>query len=329
MIIVTRILAGIGLGFAVIVTAVSAADQPDWLEGPLNKPLNEIRLGITVLYPASNAYQARYAETAVSYSQELGVEATVMDPQGDPSKQFSQIQDLVSQQVDAIVVWPTSEVAVVPAIRQAYNAGIPVIISNSHIAESARQFTAGFTGPDDCGQARKAGEQMVEALDGAGDIVMVLGTPGYATAIIRERCFMEVIEQHPEIKVLEKQPANWNREKAQSVMEAFLTKYGEQIDGVYAQDDGMGLGVLNAIRAEGYEKGAIKLVTANMFREGYTAIQEGWEYGSVSQSPIEDAKLAIQTAIRVVEGEEVPRIQFIPTPKVNASNIDEFEQPTW
>lgn len=311
-----------------VLTTASAA-KPEWIKGELRKSLGEVRIGITVLHPSSNSYQAQYAETAVAYSKEIGIDATVSDPQGDPSKQFAQIQNFISQRMDAIVVWPTNAKAVVPAIRKAESAGIPVIISNSRIEKDARQYTVAWTGPDDCGQARKAGEQLVKALDGEGRIVMVLGTPGYATAMIRERCFVEVIEEHPGIEVLAKQPANWNREKAQSVMENFLTKFGDSIDGVYAQDDGMGLGVLNAIRAAGYEKGDIKMTTANMFGEGYDAIKAGWHTGSVSQSPIEDAKLAIETAVRVVQGEEVPRVQYIPTPKVNASNLDEFDRPTW
>lgn len=311
------------------VAGASAADKPEWIEGELQKPLEEVRIGITVLHPSSNSYQAQYADTAVEYAKEIGIQATVSDPQGDPSKQFAQIQNFISQRMDAIVVWPTSAKAVVPAIRQAEKAGIPVIISNSKIEEGAEKYTVGWTGPDDCGQARKAAEQLVNALDEQGQIVMVLGTPGYATAMIRERCFVEVVDQYPGIEILEGQPANWNREKAQSVMENFLTKYGKEIDGVYAQDDGMGLGVLNAIRAAGYDKGDIKMTTANMFGAGYDAIKAGWHTGSVSQSPIEDAKLAIQTAVRVVQGEDVPDVQYIPTPKVNASNIDEFERPTW
>ncbi|MDA3919909.1 MAG: sugar ABC transporter substrate-binding protein [Salinisphaera sp.] len=322
-----RVIAVVALaGFAL---SAAAADQPDWLKGPLKKPLDQIRLGITVLYPESNSYQARYADTAAEYTKQLGVKATIMDPQGDPSKQFSQIQNLIAEHVDAMVVWPTSAVAVTPAIRRAHAAGIPVIISNSHIEKSARKYTVAFTGPDDCGQARKAAEMLVKALNDKGQIVLVLGTPGYATAMIRESCFLDVIKKHPEIKVLDKQPADWNRGKAQSVMEAYLTKYGKKIDGVYAEDDGMGLGVLNAIQGAGIKKGRIKLVTANMFRQGYTAIKNGWETGSVWQSPSDDAKLAIQTAIRVAEGKPVPKVQHIPTPKVDAETIKNFSQPTW
>lgn len=307
----------------------SAAEQPDWLKGPLKKPLDQIRLGITVLNPASNSYQARYAETARAYTKQLGVKATIMDPQGDPSKQFSQIQNLIAEHVDAMVVWPTSAVAVTPAIRRAHAADIPIIISNSHIEKSARKYTVAFTGPDDCGQAHKAAQMLAKALESKGEIVLVLGTPGYATAMIRESCFLDVIKKHPDIKVLDKQPADWNRGKAQSVMEAYLTKYGKKIDGVYAEDDGMGLGVLNAIQGAGVRKGRIKLVTANMFRQGYTAIKDGWETGSVWQSPSDDAKLAIQTAILVAEGQSVPKVQHIPTPKINLETIKNFSKPTW
>jgi ribose transport system substrate-binding protein len=316
-------LAGAGAGMA------ATPGQPDWLKGDLKKPLSEVRIGITVLNPSSNSYQAQYASTATEYAKELGIQASIVDPQGDPSKQFSQIQNFVAQKMDAIVVWPTSAVAEVPAIRQAYIAKIPVIVSNSQIEEDARKYTVAWTGPDDCAQAKKAAKLLSGSMGGKGNIVMILGTPGYATAMLRETCFLDEMKSSPGIKVLDKQPANWSREKAQSVMENFLTKYGHSINGVYAQDDGMGLGALNAIRAAGYKKGDIKLTTANMFGEGYDAIKDGWHTGSVNQSPVEDAKLAIQTAVKVAEGQSVPPVQRIPTPTVDAQNVTTFTRPTW
>jgi len=305
------------------------AQQPDWLQAPLSKPLSEVRIGITVLHPSSNAYQAQYAATAEEYAKELGIQATIVDPQGDPSRQFSQIQNLVAQRMDALIVWPTSAVAVIPAIRQAWMAKIPVVISNSQIEEDARRFTVAWTGPDDCGQAQKAAELLGEALGGKGNIVMIMGTPGYSVAMTRDACFMETIKAWPDIVLLEKQPANWNRERAQAVMENFLTKYGKTIHGVYAHDDGMGLGALNAIRAAGYQAGDIKMTTANLFGEGYDAIQAGWHSGSVYQSPIEDARLAIQTAVQIALGQTPPREQYIPTPKISPQNLSAFPKPTW
>ena len=319
----------LALCIAFSLPTTQAADQPSWLPATLPKPLKDVRIGITVLHPSSNSYQAQYAESARQFAQELGIQATIVDPQGDPSKQFAQIQNLVAQRMDAIVVWPTSAVAVVPAIRQAYAAKIPVVISNAQIDESARQFITAWTGPDDCGQAQKAAQLLGDSLGGKGRIVMIMGTPGYATAMTREKCFVDAMKAYPDIQLVDKQPANWSREKAQSVMENFLTKYGKTINGVYAHDDGMGLGALNAIRSAGYQPGDIKLTTANLFGEGYDAIKAGWHSGSVYQSPIEDAQLAIKAAVLIAEGITPPKEQTIPTPKVSPQNYTEFPRPTW
>lgn len=310
--------------------AAAAQDAPEWLGGELTKPLSETRIGITVLYPGSNAYQAKYAETAEAYAAELGIQATVMDPQGDPAVQFDQIQDMASQNPDALVVWPTSQNALIPAIRNASRAGIPVITSNSPIGEAGRRYIVGHTGPDDCAQAEQSAEMLGDALGGEGDIVVVEGTPGYSVSILRKNCFLDKIaDQYPDVNILASQTAEWNREKAQTVMETFLTQFGDEIDGVYAFDDGMGLGVISALQGAGKEPGEIMVVTCNQFGEGWDAMQAGWHSGSNKQSPVDDAILAIQTAIKVANGIAVPALQGIETPKVLPENVGDFERPTW
>ncbi|MBR9651336.1 sugar ABC transporter substrate-binding protein [Thalassovita aquimarina] len=307
-----------------------AGDAPDWLDGELKKPLSETRIGITVLYPGSNAYQAKYAETAEAYSKELGIQATVMDPQGDPAVQFDQIQDMASQNPDALVVWPTSQNALIPAIRNAARGGIPVITSNSPIGEAGRRYVKGHTGPDDCAQAEQSAEMLGDALGGEGNIVVVEGTPGYSVSILRKNCFLDKLaDQYPNVNILASQTAEWNREKAQTVMETYLTQFGDKIDGVYAFDDGMGLGVVSALQSAGKKPGEIKVVTCNQFGEGWDKMKEGWMTGTNKQSPIDDAILAIQTAVKVANGIDVPALQGIDTPKVTPDNVDEFERPTW
>lgn len=317
--------------FSAAISLPAAADEaPDWLGGELKKPLSETRIGITLLYPGSNAYQAKYAEAAERYTQELGLDATVMDPQGDPTTQFNQLQSMVSQRLDVIVLWPTSQGALIPAVRQASRAGIPVVTSNSPIDEAGHRYVAAHTGPDDCAQAQQAAEMLGDSLDGKGNIVVVEGTPGYSVSILRKNCFLETLEDaYPEVEILDSQSAEWSREKAQTVMETFLTKYGDRIDGVYAFDDGMGLGVISALKGADREPGEVKVVTANLFGEGWDAIKAGWETGSNYQSPIDDAILAIQTAVKVANGIEVPEVDQIDTPKVQGHNVDQFERPSW
>lgn len=320
------------LATAVALTAglASAQEAPDWLGGDLVKPLSETRIGITVLYPGSNSYQAMYAETAEAYAAELGIQATVMDPQGDPAVQFDQIQDMASQNLDALVVWPTSQNALIPAIRNASRAGIPVITSNSPIGEAGRRYIESHTGPDDCALASQAADMLGDALDGEGNIVVVEGTPGYAVSILRGNCFLDrLADNYPDINVLGSQTAEWNREKAQTVTETFLTQFGDEIDGVYAFDDGMALGVVSALQGAGFEPGDVKVVSCNQFGEGWDAMREGWISGSGKQSPIDDAILAIQTAIQVANGIEVPELREIERAKITPENVEEFERPTW
>ena len=321
---------GLATAVAFAAGAAMAQDAPDWLGGELKKPLSETRIGITVLYPGSNAYQAKYAETAEAYTKELGIQATVMDPQGDPAVQFDQIQDMASQNMDALVVWPTSQNALIPAIRSASRSGIPVITSNSPIGEAGRRYIVGHTGPDDCAQAEQSAEMLADSLGGEGDIVVVEGTPGYSVSILRKNCFLDkMADDYPNINILASQTAEWNREKAQTVMETFLTQYGDQIDGVYAFDDGMGLGVISALQGAGKAPGDVKVVTCNQFGEGWDAMKSGWHSGSNKQSPVDDAILAIQTAIKVANGIDVPTLQGIETPKVLPGNVDDFERPSW
>ncbi|KPP88320.1 MAG: ribose transport system substrate-binding protein [Rhodobacteraceae bacterium HLUCCA08] len=331
---ITKIKTGLQLTAAcaalLVAGTVTAQEAPDWLGGDLQKPLSETRIGITVLYPGSNAYQAMYAETARTYAAELGIQATVMDPQGDPAVQFDQIQDMISQNPDAIVVWPTSQNALIPAIREASRSGIPVVTSNSPIGEAGRRYVVGHTGPDDCAQAEQAADMLAGALDGDGNVVVVEGTPGYTVSILRGNCFLDRIEdEYPGITILDSQTAEWNRERAQTVMETFLTQYGDEIDGVYAFDDGMGLGVISALQGAGKEPGEVAVVTCNQFGEGWDAMREGWHQGSNKQSPIDDAILAIQTAVKVANGIEVPELQGIDTPMVLPGNVDEFDRPSW
>lgn len=318
----TAVLAALG-------TSASWAADPDlsWLKQPLKVPLSSITIGFTENNAGVDSYQTTYEKTIKQYAQDLGVKLVVLDPQSDPAHQASQIQDLIAQHVNVMIVWPTNAKAVVPSVRQAKAAGISVVITNSPIDAAGVPYTVAFSGPDTVGEGKVAGEMMVKALNGKGRVVVINGKPGYSTAIDREAGFMDVVKKQPGIEVLDAQPADWNREKAQSVMENFLTRFGKKIDGVYAADDNMGVGALNAIKAAGAS--GIKIVGATNFAAGYDAIKANDYYGSVVQSPVTDAQNALRTAIRVAEGEEVSKTEFIDTPPITKENADTFSRPVF
>jgi ribose transport system substrate-binding protein len=109
-------------------------------------------------------------------------------------------------------------------------------------------------------------------------------------------------------------------------MEAFLVKY-DNIDGVYAGDDNMGVGGLNAAKAADRE--GIAFIGATNFAVGYEAMERGEYYGSIYQSPVDDAEAALKTAIDVLNGVEVPFLNYFDTPKITQDNMGEFTKPVF
>lgn len=288
-----------------------------------------VTIGITQNNVGVDSYQTTYEKAFIeAASQHDDVEVVVLDAGGDVARQIGQMQDLIQRQVDAIIIWPTNGQAVVPVVRQAHQRGIPVIVTNSKIAEAGNDFIASFSGPDNIAQGAYSAEMMCEALDGAGRIVQISGQPGYTTAIERQQGFeARLAEACPDVTIVETQPGDWNREKAQRVMENFLTKY-EDIDGVYSGDDNMGVGALNAAKAAGRADG-IAFIGATNFAVGYEAIQRGEYYGSIYQSPVDDAEAALDTALKVLKGEQVPLLNYFETPKITQANIGEFTKPVF
>ncbi len=291
------------------------------------------KIGITQNNVGVDSYQTTYEQAFIEAAgSNPDVETVVLDAGGDVARQIAQIEDLIQQAVDAIIIWPTNGEAVIPAVRKAHQAGIPVIITNSNIAEPGFDFVASFSGPDNITQGARAAEIMCEkftemGIEGEAQIVQISGQPGYTTAIERAKGFEDRLpEVCPDVTLIETQPGDWNREKSQKVMEAFLVKY-DDIDGVYAGDDNMGVGALNAAKAAGRE--GIIFVGATNFAVGYEAMERGEYWGSIYQSPVDDAQAALQTAIDVLEGKDVPFLNYFDTPKITQDNMGEFTKPVF
>ncbi len=290
-------------------------------------------VGITQNNVGVDSYQTTYEQAFIAAAEGNDrVDTVVLDAGGDVARQIAQMEDLIQQQVDAIIIWPTNGEAVIPAVRQAAQADIPVIVTNSNIAEAGFDFIASFSGPDNITQGARSAEIMCDRFKDLGiadeaRVVEITGQPGYTTAIERSDGFQDRLpEVCPDVELVESQPGDWNREKSQQVMEAFLTKY-DDIDGVYAGDDNMGVGALNAVKAADRE--GITFVGATNFAVGYEAMADGDYWGSIYQSPVDDAEAALQTAIDVLDGEEVPFLNYFDTPKITQDNMDEFTKPVF
>ncbi|WP_028022075.1 sugar ABC transporter substrate-binding protein [Enterovibrio calviensis] len=288
----------------------------------------DLVIGITQNNVGVDSYQTTYEKAfKEAAANTKGVDTVVLDAGGDVARQIAQIQDLIQQKVDVIIIWPTNGKAVVPAVRKAKQAGIPVVVTNSNVAEEGQQFIESFSGPNNIVQGAYSAEMMCDALGNKGQIVQISGQPGYTTAIERQKGFEDRLAVAcPDVKIMETQPGDWNREKSQRVMENFLTKY-DNIDGVYSGDDNMGVGALNAAKAAGRE--GIAFIGATNFAVGYEAMGRGEYWGSVYQSPVDDAENALATAIAIANGEDVPKLNYFDTPKITQENMANFTKPVF
>lgn len=315
--------------FVALLGATAHAEDLAWLDQPLKKPLSEVVIGITQYNAGVDSYQTVYEQAAKDYAKAIGIRAIVLDPQGDPARQISQMQNLITQKVDAMVVWPTNPKAVVTQVCRAHKLGMPIVVTDTQVDASGQDCIDSFVGFDTVKEGRIAGEILVKALEGQGNVVVINGVPGYVNSTNREQGFLSAIKDHPQIKVIDAQPADWNREKAQRLMENYITKYGKTIQGVFASDDNMGAGALTAIKAAGFKPGEIKVVGATNFAAGYDAIKTGEFAGSVVQSPYLEARETVRAAVRLALGQKVEKVNFIDTPALLQSNIDEMPRPVF
>ncbi|HEY7765250.1 MAG TPA: sugar ABC transporter substrate-binding protein [Aestuariivirgaceae bacterium] len=253
------------------------------------------------------------------------VELVTLSADGDIAKQSSDIGSLVNRKVNVLLVTSLDGNAVVPALKQAVDAGIPILAVSNEPADAGKELLAGYSGPDDYVQGVIAAELLHEALGGQGGIAIIEGSPGQSTTLLRTQGLNDrLAELKSGITVLGAQTADWNPVKAKDVAQAFLTSYGDQLKGVFAQDDNSGAAAAEVFKAAGRED--IKVVGTGGTKNGLKAIKEGLMYGTMDQSPTTDAKQALDLALKIAKGEKpAEKRNIIPMPKITAANVDQFK----
>ena len=271
-------------------------------------------------------YIAIVTQTLIDEAAKLSnVELIVRDGQGDIAKQSNDIDSLIAKGVDVILVCSLDGNAIIPSIKAAYDAGIPVLAISNEPAKAGHKYLAGFSGPDDYVQGKIAAELMHEALGGKGNVVVIEGTPGQSTTGLRNSGFDErLAELNSAIKVIARQTAQWDPVRAKSVMEDFLTAHGDKINGVFSHDDNTAASAGEVVRAAG-KLDAIKIVGTGGSKNGTQAIRDGLIYGTMDQSPTTDGKQALKFALDLAAGKSLPaKRNVIPMPKITAENAKDF-----
>ncbi|TFZ41099.1 ribose ABC transporter substrate-binding protein RbsB [Soehngenia longivitae] len=250
-----------------------------------------------VVSTQSNPFFVTLKEGAEQKAKDLGVELIVLDSQDDPAKEASNVEDLITKQVDLIIINPTDSDAVVNSVLAANDAGIPVITVDR--ASNGGEVVSHIAS-DNVAGGKMAGEFIIEQLGGNGKVVELEGIAGTSAARERGEGFNAALEGTG-IEVVARQTADFDRAKGLDVMENILQSQPE-IDAVFAHNDEMALGALEAIKASGRD---IIVVGFDATDDAVKAVEAGEMAATVAQQPGLMGEIAIETALKVMNGEQV------------------------
>jgi ribose transport system substrate-binding protein len=248
------------------------------------------------------------------------VDLIVTDAQNQSSKQLTDIENLIQKKPDLIIVDPADSDAISSAIEEANNKKIPVITidraSNGGTVVSHIGFNAIKSG-------NIAGDFLGKALNGKGKVVEIMGIMGTNVAQDRSKGFNEAISKYSGIKIVAKQSADFDRATAMKVMENIL-QANPEIDGVYAANDEMALGALEAIDAAG-RNDKITLIGCDDIDDTKVAMKAGKIEATIAEPPFFLGTNAVQTALKTLKGESVEKSVVLPSTLITKDNVDTFK----
>jgi len=295
----------------IVVLAACSTEKPgsdsadEGTDDATSEETGDMKVGFSIS-TLNNPFFVDLRDGAEASADTEGIEIVVADAQDDSSKQISDIEDLLQQGIDLLLVNPTDDEAVVAGIEAANAADIPVITVDRS-SEGGEVVT--HIASDNVAGGEMAGEHIVELLgDDGGEMIELEGIPGVAATTERGEGFHNVIDELDEIDVVASQTANFDRTEGLSVMENLL-QGNKDISAVFAHNDEMALGAVEALESQGMLDDVI-VVGFDATDDALTAVEDGRMKGTIAQQPELISEAAIKAAIDVLNGEELD--DFIP-----------------
>jgi ribose transport system substrate-binding protein len=283
-----------------------------------------------VVTTLSNPYFVTMTEAAKGEIKgDSGFELVIQAPEQavNVARQVDIVENLISQRVNALAIVPADSKGIIPAIAKANAANIPVLILDNKIdkaaAAQAGVHTVTFIGSDNVAGGRLAGEYMIKKLPQGGDVAILEGVSGVDAAIDRKAGFLAALSSDPRLKVVASQPADWDREKGLNIFQNILQAH-PNIKGVFACNDEMALGAIQAIRAAGKE-GQIVVIGFDAIKDALDAIRKGEMDATVQQLPGEVGRLGVKYAVEVVNHQAVPPVIPTEVKLITADKVASFQ----
>lgn len=268
--------------------------------------LSEMTVGFSQSEAENNPFRIAETESIEAEAEAIGVgELLTTNANSDLATQVSDIQDMLAQGAELLIVAPLNSEGLEPALDQAAEQGVPVITIDRQLTSAPCESYVTFIGSDFLDQGQRAAEQMIEATGGEAQIAILEGSPGNLVTTNRTDGFTQGIEGEAGLEVVASQTGEFTREGGQQVT-AQLIQSNPDINAIYAENDEMALGALQALRDAGRTPGEdIQVVSIDGTQEAVQAVVDGEIFTVVESNP-RFGPLAFQVAQDYLNGDPIP-----------------------
>ncbi|QKJ60094.1 sugar ABC transporter substrate-binding protein [Serratia fonticola] len=299
-------------------------DRTDWTElsakyGPMPAVDSKLKIG-GVSKTLTNEYWRSlgegYQTTAKKYGFMVAYQAAANED--DQLGQLSIAETLISQGFNGLLVSPQTDANLQPAYEVAKSKGIPVVNVNDAVMPSA----AHYVGNVQKDNGVRVANWFIQHHPEGGKVAVIEGQAGVYAATQRTKGFKEIIGANGKFTVVASVPANWSRENAYNAATTILQQHPDMV-GFYANNDGMALGVVEAVRAQG-KTNQVAVFGTDGISDAYASIKRGELTGTVDSFPVLTGEVAMEVMLRLIDGQKISRVVSTPQALITKENADAF-----
>lgn len=281
---------------------------------------------LTIGFVSSNLNdtgQTYIADAAEAYAKEEGITLKVQDAQEDVAKQQDQVDNLITQGLDALIVVPVDTSAMKPITQAAKNAGIPLVYVNRNpFAGEDPADNTYFVGAKDIEAGKMQAEYLIKTMGEKGNVAILQGLLTNEGAVKRSEGNVEGLKDYKDVKILAKESGEWQKDKGLALTENWLTAYGKDLNAIIANNDEMALGATIALKDAG--RTDVIVIGLDGLPDGVNAVKNGSFAATVRQDLAGQGKKGVEIAIEAIEGKSPKKVTWTEYTLITKENVDEF-----
>jgi len=295
------------LGIALAAAFLGCSSEKTATEKPkAAKTKTKITVGFSQI-GAESSWRTAETKSIIEEAKKRGIDLKFSDAQQKQENQIRALRSFIAQGVDAIILAPKVKSGWDVVLREAKEAGIPVVLVDRGVEVPDPSLYATLIASDFVEEGRMAAEWLVKKTGGKCKVVQLEGTPGSDPANDRKKGFEEVIAKHPGIEIIASQTGDFRRSEGKRVMANIINAKGKDIQAVYAHNDDMALGAIQALEAAGMNPGKdVLVVSIDGVRDAFLAMIEGKLNATVECNPLL-GPAAFDAVEKILRGEKVPK----------------------